>query len=72
MDWGCPVTNGSNRRVIHATCTLHGDARGFTNLVVTKKDSAIEFDTHAVGACVVKLDDDAARVLSDALCEWLA
>lgn len=63
------MTNGSRRRVIHATCTQHGDARGFTNLVVTKKDGEIEFDPHAVVVCVVSLDEDAARVLSDALRE---
>lgn len=59
------------RRVIHATCTQHGDARGFTNLVVTRRDGEVELDPHAVGACVVRLNDDAARVLSEALVEWL-
>ena len=65
------MTSGSNRSMISATCTKHAGARGYTNLVVTKKDGEIEFDPHATGACVVRLDEDTARVLSDALTEWL-
>lgn len=63
--------NGSNRRVIDASCTQHGGSRGFTNLVVTKCDGDIELDPHAVGGCVILLDESGARVLSEALQEWL-
>lgn len=59
------------RRVIHATCMQHGGARGFTNLVIRKLDGEIELDPHAVGGCVIKLDEDGATVLRDALTEWL-
>jgi hypothetical protein len=45
-----PVTSTGNRRVISATCTKHAGARGYTNLVATKKDGEIEFDPHATGA----------------------
>jgi hypothetical protein len=39
--WDGPVGTGSpvgNRRVIHATCSMHGGSRGFTNLAVTRSD----------------------------------
>jgi hypothetical protein len=52
------VTNGTNdvsatkpigsRKVIHATCTRHGGARGFTNLAVSKRDGVIELDLHVL------------------------
>ncbi|HKR48248.1 MAG TPA: hypothetical protein VJT72_01495 [Pseudonocardiaceae bacterium] len=61
----------ANRRVIHATCVQHGGAQGYTNLVVTKKNGEIELDPHAAGVCVVRLDENAARVLSAALTGWL-
>lgn len=60
-----------NRRVIHATCTTHGAAVGFTNLVATKRDGQIELDPHADGSCVLTLAEDAATQLRDALTEWL-
>jgi hypothetical protein len=60
------------KKVIHATCHTHGGSRGFTNLVVTKSDDGgIVFDPHATGQCLLTLDEDAARVLRDALTEWL-
>jgi hypothetical protein len=72
------VTNSSNeavsrnRRAIHATCRTHGDCIGFTNLVVTKHDDGvIELDPHVTGQCVITLAEDAARVLHEALGEWL-
>jgi hypothetical protein len=65
------VTSGSNRRVISATCTIHAGARGFTNLVVTRRDGDIELDPHATGACVVRLDESGARDLCETLTEWL-
>jgi hypothetical protein len=69
------VTNdhGHNgrRRVIPATCVQHGGARGYTNFAVTKRDGEIEFDPHAVGGCVILLEEGGATVLRDALVEWL-
>ncbi len=62
----------SNRRNIHATCTQHGGPVGFTNLVVTKRrDGDVELDPHVAGCCLVRLDEAGARVLSEALVEWL-
>ncbi|MDQ3761777.1 MAG: hypothetical protein M3460_08775 [Actinomycetota bacterium] len=66
-----PDSAGGNRRVIHASCSVHGGARGFTNLVVRKLDGAIEFDPHVTGACVLTLDEAAATQLFDALGQWL-
>jgi hypothetical protein len=62
---------GRNRRVIPATCTIHAGARGFTNLVVTRRNGDIEFDPHATGACVVRLDESGAHDLRETLTEWL-
>jgi hypothetical protein len=45
--------------------------RGFTNLVVAWRDGEILLDPHATGACVVRLDEDAARDLYGALTEFL-
>ncbi|MDQ3760785.1 MAG: hypothetical protein M3460_03555 [Actinomycetota bacterium] len=60
-----------NRRVIPTTCSLHGGCRGFTNLVVSQRGGDIVLDPHATGACVLRLDEDAASVLRDLLTEWL-
>ena len=65
------MTSGSNRRVIPATCMKHAGARGFTNLVLTRRDGDIELDPHATGACVVRLDESGARDLCETLTEWL-
>src|SRR5918997_4267486 len=51
------------RRVIPATCTPHSGARGYTNLVVTKRGGHLELDPHVTGQCVIMLDEDSARVL---------
>jgi hypothetical protein len=59
-----------NRCVIHATCTTHGGGAGFTNLVVSKRDGAIELDPHVTGQCVITLAEDQAIALRDALTEW--
>ncbi|MGH3889224.1 MAG: hypothetical protein ACRDSZ_22145 [Pseudonocardiaceae bacterium] len=65
--------SGENRlrKVIPSTCTRHGDARGFTNLVVRRLDEGIELDPHAVGGCVIILDERGATALFDLLGEWL-
>lgn len=59
------------RRVIHVTCTQHGGARGFANLVARKLEGEIELDPHVDGCCVILFDEDAACVLRDVLAEWL-
>ena len=41
------------------------------HLVMHKLDGEIEFDPHAVGACVLRLDEQAATQLRDQLTEWL-
>jgi hypothetical protein len=61
----------SNRRAIPATCAQHGGPRGYTNLVVSKHDGDIELDPHVDGCCLITLDETGARVLSEALVEWL-
>ncbi|MDQ3763708.1 MAG: hypothetical protein M3460_19445 [Actinomycetota bacterium] len=68
---GSATQSTGNRRVIHASCSVHGGARGFTNLVVHKRDGQIVLDPHATGACVLGLDEDGATVLRDTLTEWL-
>ncbi len=60
-----------NRRVIHASCSVHGGCRGFTNLAVSKLDGEIMLDPHVTGACVITLDESGATVLRDLLTEWL-
>jgi hypothetical protein len=63
---------GSRRSVvISATCQLHQDARGFTNLLVTTRGGEIVLDPHAVGACVISLDENGATTLRDTLTKWL-
>ncbi|MGH3874435.1 MAG: hypothetical protein ACRDSR_23530 [Pseudonocardiaceae bacterium] len=59
------------RMVIPVTCTVHGGARGFSNLVVSKRDGVIELDPRAVGACVIVFDENAATQLFRVLGEWL-
>jgi hypothetical protein len=59
------------RCVIPATCKLHGGARGFTNLAVSKCNGAIVFDPHVTGSCVISLDENAATALRDMLTAWL-
>jgi hypothetical protein len=56
--------------VIHGTCTTHGGARGFANLLVTRVGGVIVFDPHAVG-CRIELDEHEASALRDTLTEWL-
>ncbi|MDQ4009881.1 MAG: hypothetical protein M3228_04125 [Actinomycetota bacterium] len=64
-------SNGNNRRTIHASCALHRGPAGFANLVVTKLDGTIELDPHVDRSCVLTLDEEGARVLCEALQEWL-
>ncbi len=59
------------RKVIPASCSVHGGPAGFTNVVLTKHGGQIELDSHATGACVLRLDEDAATAVRDQLTEWL-
>ncbi|MDQ2882188.1 MAG: hypothetical protein M3Y48_13465 [Actinomycetota bacterium] len=59
------------QRVVPATCTMHGDTPGFTNIRVSRRDGTIVLDPHATGSCVTELDEDGARALRDVLTEWL-
>lgn len=60
-----------NRRVIHVHCSTHGGSRGFTNLVVSRREGSIELDPHVTGQCLLVLDETAATELSDAISELL-
>lgn len=64
-------TSDRHRLVIHATCALHREPAGFTNVVVSKRDETIELDPHVTRACVLTLAEDEAAVLRDQLTEWL-
>jgi hypothetical protein len=66
-----PPAPERNRRVIHASCTKHGGARGFTNLVLAKVNGTIVLDPHVTGQCVLELDEAEAAALRDQLTEWL-
>lgn len=70
---GAPPTHGAspNRKVIHASCSVHRGPAGFANLVASKRDGQIELDSHVDGSCVLTLAEDAAIVLRDALTQWL-
>jgi hypothetical protein len=59
------------RVVIHASCSVHQGAVGFTNLLVSKRDGEIELDPHVDGSCLLTLAEDEACALRDALTEWL-
>jgi hypothetical protein len=59
------------RRLIMCSCSVHGGARGFCNLVASKRDGEIELDPHVDGCCLLTLGEDAATALRDALTEWL-
>jgi hypothetical protein len=66
-----PQRPGGRRKVIHASCSVHQGAAGFTNLVVCQRDGEIEFNPHVDGSCKITLDADEACALRDALTEWL-
>ncbi|MDQ3760658.1 MAG: hypothetical protein M3460_02880 [Actinomycetota bacterium] len=66
-----PPTSRSTRRAIPITCTKHGTP-GFTNLVVRTHGDQIELDPHVDGSCVLRLKENSARVLFEALAEWLS
>ena len=56
-----------HRRAIPAHCTPHGG----TPDVVSKRGWHIELVPHVDRSCVITLDEDGARILFEALAEWL-
>ena len=50
---------------------MHRGAVGFTNLVVSQRGGEIELDPYVDGSCKLTLDEGGARVLREALMEWL-
>lgn len=65
-----PLTQGRGR-VIPATCELHHGPVGYANLLVSRSGGTIVLDPHAVGCCVIRLDEAGAGALRDLLSEWL-
>jgi hypothetical protein len=62
----------SNRRAVPAHCTQHTDTPSITNLVIRKlPNGVIELDPHVDRSCVIQLREDSARVIFEALREWL-
>ncbi|MGH3773615.1 MAG: hypothetical protein ACRDRW_19855 [Pseudonocardiaceae bacterium] len=66
-----PRWDSKCRRVIHATGVPHQGPVGFTILVMSTRSGAVEPDPHAISVRTVTLSEDRARVLRDALAEWL-
>lgn len=53
-----------NRKAIPAQCGVHGGPRGFTNVVMERKENGnIIFDPHVTGECVIIFDEGAAATL---------
>jgi hypothetical protein len=63
-------SSDSRRTVIHVTCSTHGGARDFANLVVSKRDGEILMDPHVTGSCVLIFGEAAASQLFDVLAKW--
>jgi hypothetical protein len=66
-----PQRPRESRKVIHASCSVHQVAVGFTNLVVSKRNGQIVLDPHVDGSCLLTLSEAEACVLRDVLIEWL-
>lgn len=62
-----PRAGSRSRRVIYASCTVHGSAQGFVTLVVRKLNGTMELDPHVTGQRVLTLAKDEAIALRDAL-----
>ena len=67
-------TERGARRLIAATCRVHGSTPGFTNLVVTREvgSGLIVLDPHATRSCVIALERPAAHELHAVLGQWLS
>lgn len=59
------------RMVIHASCSVHQGALGFTNLMVSRRNGKIELNPHVDGSCLLTLSQDEACALRDALTDCL-
>ncbi|MGH3831828.1 MAG: hypothetical protein ACRDRS_15510 [Pseudonocardiaceae bacterium] len=80
-DGATPGARRPHRRALPVSCALHRGPRGFANLVVERQVNQdrqdgrdvteIVLDVHVAGACVIIMDEDAARALYDVLGEWL-
>jgi hypothetical protein len=57
--------------VLPATCQTHGGTPGFTNFAIRNVRGGVQFDSHAVGGCLVTVPEEEARRLHAALGEWL-
>jgi hypothetical protein len=66
-----PQRSHEFRKVIHASCSVHQVAMGFTNLLVSKRNGQIVLDPHVDGSCLLTLSEDEACALRDVLIEWL-
>jgi hypothetical protein len=55
-----PQRSRDRRKVIHASCSVHTGAVGFTNLVVSQYGGEIELNPHVDGSCKLTLSEDAA------------
>jgi hypothetical protein len=66
-----PQRPRERRKVIHASCSVHQSAMGFTNLVVSQRNGEIELNPHVDGSCLLTLSEDEACALRDVLTEWL-
>ncbi|MGH4009194.1 MAG: hypothetical protein ACRDTH_13745 [Pseudonocardiaceae bacterium] len=70
------MTHGANeaansRKVIHASCSLHGGPAVFANVVLRKVDGGIELDPHVTGSCVLRFAEYEAAALAETITEWL-
>jgi len=62
-----------DRRLIPATCQVHGGCIGFTNLVLTHLPTGeVVFDPHVDQSCVLRLDRASVGMVYDVLGEWLS
>jgi hypothetical protein len=63
--------SGYRHKAINGWCALHGGVRGFSNIVIRKVEDGIELDPHAVGACVLAIDEENTRTMVETVAEWL-
>jgi hypothetical protein len=65
------MPTNDRRKAIPATCELHRGAKGYTNLMVSKRGGTIVLDPHVTGSCVISLEEPSSTALRDMLTEWL-
>lgn len=59
------------RRVVPATCSVHGGTKGFTNVVLVRSTNGLTVDPHATGCCLIEFTPEEARDLHAAIGELL-